>query len=354
MSGFNYSKWDHIELSDDESDLHPNIDKDSWFRMKHRRRLETEASEDEELKVIENLDKDDIARLNVIRMKLARIKSGSKSGGDGDGEDEDDMEALEGEAKSIESELAKRKARVDDINERRKWNPENICKVKEEKTIVNSHNAKSLKADDFKPTGETEKRFTDSSLTKAASTATATATATAAPTSASASASASVAAPAKAPAKKAAAPVGPSEVATSPEVASRENFSILSYNDFVILHEDLLEKYSVIESMEATKKCIFQNCDILLHEHSQNYMLLSSLEDEMNGKTKRMRLVSRQSQILSHLQELGQSMGRDPRDIILVFFQRLDESAHFAAFQEQVDEFIKRIQKRAVEKRIEN
>jgi hypothetical protein len=24
---FNYSKWDNIELSDDESDLHPNIDK---------------------------------------------------------------------------------------------------------------------------------------------------------------------------------------------------------------------------------------------------------------------------------------------------------------------------------------
>ena len=45
MSGFNNSKWDNIELSDDESDLHPNIDKDSWFRMKHRTRLEREAKE---------------------------------------------------------------------------------------------------------------------------------------------------------------------------------------------------------------------------------------------------------------------------------------------------------------------
>ena len=42
---FNYSKWDHIELSDDESDLHPNIDKESWFRMKHRSRLEREEKE---------------------------------------------------------------------------------------------------------------------------------------------------------------------------------------------------------------------------------------------------------------------------------------------------------------------
>ena len=42
---FDYSKWDNIELSDDESDLHPNIDKESWFRMKHRSRLEREEKE---------------------------------------------------------------------------------------------------------------------------------------------------------------------------------------------------------------------------------------------------------------------------------------------------------------------
>ena len=31
--GFSYSKWDNIELSDDESDCHPNIDKQSWYVM---------------------------------------------------------------------------------------------------------------------------------------------------------------------------------------------------------------------------------------------------------------------------------------------------------------------------------
>ena len=39
---FDYSKWDNIELSDDESDCHPNIEKESWFRMKHRSRVERE------------------------------------------------------------------------------------------------------------------------------------------------------------------------------------------------------------------------------------------------------------------------------------------------------------------------
>jgi hypothetical protein len=47
-----YSKWDHIELSDDEDDVHPNIDKESWFRMKHRSRVEREETEEKDKKKI--------------------------------------------------------------------------------------------------------------------------------------------------------------------------------------------------------------------------------------------------------------------------------------------------------------
>jgi cell division cycle protein 37 len=51
-TGFNYSKWDKIELSDDEEDCHPNIDKESWFRMKHRSRVEREEHEEKDKKRI--------------------------------------------------------------------------------------------------------------------------------------------------------------------------------------------------------------------------------------------------------------------------------------------------------------
>jgi cell division cycle protein 37 len=50
--GFDYSKWDKIELSDDEDDVHPNIDRESWFRLKHRSRVEREANEDKDKKQI--------------------------------------------------------------------------------------------------------------------------------------------------------------------------------------------------------------------------------------------------------------------------------------------------------------
>ena len=66
-----------------------------------------------------------------------------------------------------------------------------------------------------------------------------------------------------------------------------------------------------------------------------------------------MRQVCRQSQILSHIQDLGVSMKRDPRDVILPFFMRIEEKEHYNGFLSAVNDFITRIQKRAIEKRKE-
>ena len=34
-----YRKWDHIEVSDDEDDTHPNIDTPSLFKWRHEARI---------------------------------------------------------------------------------------------------------------------------------------------------------------------------------------------------------------------------------------------------------------------------------------------------------------------------
>jgi cell division cycle protein 37 len=145
--------------------------------------------------------------------------------------------------------------------------------------------------------------------------------------------------------------VGPQIKST--KVDKREKMSVLSYNDFAMAHETMLENYSVLNDLEVTKNYLFQNCDILMHEHAQSYLLLSCLEDEMNGKSKRMKMVCKQSQILSHITELGNSMKRDPRDVVLPFFMRLEEHEHLVAFNSSVNDFINRIQNRAVDKKKE-
>ena len=40
MSRLDYSKWDHIEISDDEDDTHPNVDTPSLFRWRHQARVD--------------------------------------------------------------------------------------------------------------------------------------------------------------------------------------------------------------------------------------------------------------------------------------------------------------------------
>lgn len=335
---FNYSKWDNIELSDDESDLHPNIDKESWFRMKHRARLEREAKEDEEKKQLQKAIHDEQARLSVILARLSSISGGSA----GDDAEFEDVDALNYERDELQQKISNQQKRIEQIDIRRSWNIDNICQVTEEKSVVNTIEPKSLRAEDYKPTGVTEAALIQ---TKAASSRPADAVPDA-PSKVSKPSTATAAAVAVAPPP--APVVGPSMTPNQ-----RDRLQVMSYNDFAVANETILEHYSEISSLDETKEYLFKNCDVLLHEHAQNYLLLSCLEDEMNRKHKRMKLVCRQSQIISHIIELAQSMKRDPREVVIPFFRRLDEKTHLEGFTGAVNDFIEKIKKRAVEKRRE-
>mmetsp|Transcript_22147 Transcript_22147/g.16530 ORF Transcript_22147/g.16530 Transcript_22147/m.16530 type:complete len:351 (-) Transcript_22147:83-1135(-) len=219
------------------------------------------------------------------------------------------------------------------IRERRKWNIDNICKVVEEKTIVNDIKAKPLKSEE--PMVDEDGNI----LTPVTGTV-----------------------PTAAPPLKAGTPKPVPTASTESAVnkgaepaatVKRERMAVISYNDFAINHERILETFSEIHDLEATKEYLFKNCDILMHEHAQSYLLLSCLEDEMNGKHKRMKIVGRQSQILSHIHELANSMNRDPRDVIIPFFRRISESTYLEGFTTAVNDFIEKIKKRAIIKRKE-
>ena len=73
----------------------------------------------------------------------------------------------------------------------------------------------------------------------------------------------------------------------------------------------------------------------------------------MNGKKAQMKQVAKQSQIISHINELGLSLRRPARDVVVPFFRRIAEPGHGVAFADAVAVFVGRIQKRAVDKRKE-
>ena len=105
-----YSKWDNIELSDDESDCHPNIEKGTWFRLKHEKRIQREAEEAEERKQLNET----IEKSNEI------LKTGTDA-----------------EKEAAQKEIDEAEGKLNKMEKNKKWNVDNICKVSEERTIVN-------------------------------------------------------------------------------------------------------------------------------------------------------------------------------------------------------------------------
>jgi cell division cycle protein 37 len=108
-----------------------------------------------------------------------------------------------------------------------------------------------------------------------------------------------------------------------------------------------------MESLEASKEYLLKYGDILLQENASNYLLLASLEDEMNGYREKMKLTCRQSQMISNIAELAKSMQTHPGNVIIPFFKRMEQKELLEGFMLGVDEFAKKIMARAITKREE-
>merc|ERR1712232_215698 len=77
-------------------------------------------------------------------------------------------------------------------------------------------------------------------------------------------------------------------------------------------------------------------------------------EKEMNGEHEAMLGSARQSQLLTQIREFSRGAGRPARDGVVPIFNKLMEhEGTMKSFQESVDDFVKRIEKRAVEKKKE-
>nr|CAH8860097.1 unnamed protein product [Trichobilharzia regenti] len=135
MSGVNYSKWDHIEVSDDEDDTHPNIDTPSLFRWRHQARLERDAAWKREKEEFEQNYKSFLSKYNETQQKLNQAK---ETGADNLSELQKTFEQLEVEAKewSVKEAEMKKKERL------RPLNIDTICREGKSKTCINSSKLK--------------------------------------------------------------------------------------------------------------------------------------------------------------------------------------------------------------------
>jgi len=345
--GFDYSKWDNIELSDDEDDVHPNIDRESWFRMKHRSRVEREEHEEKDKKRIKSeMDKAN-QRIKMLERDLQKIIKRKADDSDSDEDDDlDDTEAIKIEMEELRSQNVQRQATLDDYENNKKWNVDNMSEVTDERTVVNKDAAKTnytttghaqstvsgveakKEFEKARQKAENKEKDSTSSTKKTVST----------------NAKKIAAGPAKPPSTTTG--TDPTEVDSDPDF-------LYTYHEFTEKYAGLCEKFMFLTSLEESKDFLLKHGTILLQEHAANYLLLATLEDEMNGKHKEMKQRAKQSQIVTNIAELAQSWKTHPGNSILPFFTRLEQREFLEGFLSGVKVFIEKIEKRAVVKRKE-
>ncbi|XP_071210733.1 hsp90 co-chaperone Cdc37-like [Salvelinus alpinus] len=77
-----YSVWDHIEVSDDEDETHPNIDTPSLFRWRHQARVEKQVAFEEKGEELEKNMAECKRRLEEVQYRVKELEEEGKKEGE--------------------------------------------------------------------------------------------------------------------------------------------------------------------------------------------------------------------------------------------------------------------------------
>lgn len=128
-AGFDYSKWDKLELSDDE-DLHPGaqfIEANTLRRIK-RESQQNKASEiDANIKEHEKTIKETKKRIKTLEIDIVEDKCAG---------DEDALKGVRDELKNLETTLRETEKKLEAEKKKRTFNADELCKVTTSKTLV--------------------------------------------------------------------------------------------------------------------------------------------------------------------------------------------------------------------------
>lgn len=120
-----YSKWNNIEISDDEDDTHPNIDKHSLFKWRHEARVQRMKEFDEKKKRISASIELTKKELDQTRAKLDTTK---------------EKEKISKAVNELESKLKKLQKDEEDLKKEERLMPWNVDTISSEgwsKTKIN-------------------------------------------------------------------------------------------------------------------------------------------------------------------------------------------------------------------------
>ncbi|CAH3142487.1 unnamed protein product [Porites lobata] len=125
-----YSKWDHIEVSDDEDDTHPNIDTPSLFRWRHQARVERMEEAKKERESMDTKISQTKKKLDQVRQQLKDVKV-----------TDDKAEQLKQQLTDLEKKQKQLKKEDEELTKKEKKAPKNVDTLSHAgftRTIINA------------------------------------------------------------------------------------------------------------------------------------------------------------------------------------------------------------------------
>ncbi|XP_023332389.1 hsp90 co-chaperone Cdc37 [Eurytemora carolleeae] len=126
-----YRKWDHIEVSDDEDDTHPNIDTPSLFKWRHEARVQRMEEMQKKKETVEEEKKRIEAKLREVRERVAREEA----------EGSDNLDDLRKTLEEVEKTAAAVKEKEVEVLKEVKSQPLNVDTLSKDgfsKSIINT------------------------------------------------------------------------------------------------------------------------------------------------------------------------------------------------------------------------
>lgn len=134
MSRIDYSVWDHIEVSDDEDDTHPNIDTPSLFRWRHQARVERMEDFHKRTEDLEKALADSKRKLADAQKKTRELANSATD------DAKAELSKAQAEEKRLKKEERESEKKLDEHRREEKkmpWNVDTLSKEGFSKSVVN-------------------------------------------------------------------------------------------------------------------------------------------------------------------------------------------------------------------------
>ncbi|XP_034996273.1 hsp90 co-chaperone Cdc37 [Zootoca vivipara] len=129
-----YSVWDHIEVSDDEDETHPNIDTPSLFRWRHQARVERMEQFHKEKEEVDKGCRDCKRKLAECQRKIKELELANVDS------TKSELQRLQAEAQQLKKEEKSWEEKVDDLRKKEKnmpWNVDTLSREGFSKSVFN-------------------------------------------------------------------------------------------------------------------------------------------------------------------------------------------------------------------------